>query len=176
MKPVKTEVSGLELPGSLRFGVCSFFTFLLLSQCAATSAPVMQFSVPAPPESLRFQVGTVALAPPSRPAAFSFQHADGQIETAGDLAGVAAANVLNTTVIDPLLNWPWTAITFAAAPFAAANAALDSRARLTPDKLSECEADLLKAMREMAAQQQFHDCLLKSATEKCPGRLTYSGQ
>jgi len=136
----------------------------------------MHCAVPSPPENLPFQLGAVALAPDSQPAAFSFQRADGQIETAGDLAGIAAGNLLNATTFDPLLDWPLSAITFGLAPASAGVAALGARSRLTPDKLAECEADLVKAMREMAAQGRFQTCLLKSASEKCPGRLASSGQ
>jgi hypothetical protein len=122
-------------------------------------------------EDLHFQLGTVALVPDSKPAKFSFDKAKGQIGCAADWAGTAAGNMLGASTSEPILDLPVGVGTFILAPVVAAKGAIDARKHLSPDKLSECETNLVKAMSEMALQQRFHDWLLKAASEQCRGRL-----
>jgi hypothetical protein len=122
-------------------------------------------------EDLRFQLGTVALAPDAKPAQFSFDKAKGQIGYAADWAGSAAGNMLGTSTSEPILDLPLGVGTFALAPVAAVSGAIGARKHLSPEQLAECETNLVKAMSEMAAQQRFHEWLLKAASEKCQGRL-----
>ncbi len=122
-------------------------------------------------EDLRFQLGTVALAPDARPAQFSVDKAKGQIGYAADWAGSAAGSMLGTSTSEPILDLPLGVGTFALAPVVAVSGAIGARKHLSPEQLAECETNLLKAMSEMAAQQRFHERLLKAASEKCQGRL-----
>jgi hypothetical protein len=147
-------------------------TLLLLSGCSTDKpAGVVAGGTSAPPEDLRFQLGTIALAADAKPAKFSFDKADGQIGYAADGAGTAAGNLLGTSTSEPLFDLPVGVGTFALAPVVAVSGAISARKHLSPDKLSECETNLLKAMSEMAVQQRFHEWLLKTAGEKCQGRL-----
>jgi hypothetical protein len=122
-------------------------------------------------EDLRFQLGTVALAPDAKPAQFSFDKAKGQIGYAADWAGSAAGDMLRTTTSEPILDLPVGVGTFALAPVVAVSGAIGARKHLSPEQLAECETNLVKAMSEMAAQRRFHEWLLNAASEKCQGRL-----
>ena len=122
-------------------------------------------------DDLRFQLGTVALAPDAKPAQFSFGKAKGQRGYAADWAGTAAGNMLSTSTSEPLLDLPVGVGTFALAPVVAVSGAIGARKHLRPDQLAECETNLVKAMSEMAVQRRFHEWLLKAASEKCQGRL-----
>ena len=122
-------------------------------------------------EHTRLRLGTVALVPDLRPANFSFDKAKGQIGYASEWAGTAAANTLGTSTSEPILDLPVGVATLLWSPVAAAKGALDAKKHLSPDKLAECETNLVNAMSEMAGQQRFHDWLMKAASEQCKGRL-----
>jgi hypothetical protein len=122
-------------------------------------------------EDLRWQLGTVALAPDTKPAQFSYDQATGQTADAADWAGTAAGEMLGTSTGEPILDLPAGVGNVLLAPVAAIKGAWEARERLSPEKLSDCEANLIKAMREMSLQKRFHDRLLEAASEQCPGRL-----
>jgi hypothetical protein len=146
---------------------------LLLSSKGASDEPAGIAPSTAPPlaQELRTQQGTVGLLSEPNPARFSFEKAEGKVEYAGDQAGNAAGSMLAKTTGDPLANAVLGVATLALAPVAAVDGAISARKRLSQDKLSECEANLVKAMQEMALQERFHSLLTKVAHEKYPGRL-----
>lgn len=145
---------------------------LLVTGCSTQKAAgVVGVGAPALADDLPIHAGTVALAPEPKAASFSFDKADGQIGDAADWAGTAAGNMLATSTSDPLLDLPVGVGTFVLAPAMAAKGALSARKHVSPDKLAECESNLVTAMREMAAQERFHSLLLKVAGEQCRGRL-----
>ncbi len=157
-------------------------TLLLLAECAtAKSAGMVAGGVAPLADNLRFQLGTVALAPDPRPARFSFDKADGQIGYAAEWAGAAVGDLLHTSAperlpdalvgVGNLVLAPAEVGAFLLAPAAAVNGAVGARKHMAPDQLSECERNLVGAMGEMAVQRRFHESLLKAASEKCPGRL-----
>jgi hypothetical protein len=152
--------------------VTAVVTLLLLGGCSTAASTGMTVSSAKPlAEELRLQLGTVALVPDPRPAKTSFDQAKGQIGDAGDWAGTAAGNMLGTSTSEPILDLPLGVGTLIAAPVVAAKGAIEARKHLSPDKLAECETNLVKAMSEMAVQQRFHDWLLNAASEQCRGRL-----
>jgi hypothetical protein len=105
----------------------------------------------------------VVLAPDPQPAAFAFDRAKGKIETAGELAGEAAGDVLALKSSNGTLNTALGAGTVALAPLAAARAALGAGKRLSHEQLAECETNLVRALTEVAVQQRFHRHLLAAA-------------
>ena len=150
---------------------------LILSGCSTQqSSGVSSGSVSPFAEEVRFPLGTVALAPDAKPAKFSFDQADGRIGYAADAAGEAAGAILAMHTSEPLLDLAVGVGTLAEAPVVAVEAAIGARKHLPPEKLADCENNLLKAMSEMAVQPRFHDHLLKAAEEQCPGRLIPLGQ
>jgi hypothetical protein len=124
-------------------------------------------------EPLRLQLGTIALVAASGPAAVSFDKADGQIETFGDRAGVAAAGVLDPSGLssEPVIQAVAGAVGFVMAPAAALTAGISAHQRLEPERLSGCESNLLHQMNTMAAQERFQDWVGKTADEKTRRRL-----
>jgi hypothetical protein len=127
-------------------------------------------------DGIRLQLGTVLLVPDQRPAVFSFDKAKGQIGSAGDWAGAAVGDLLSTSTSEPILDLPLGAVTLIAAPVVAIKDAIAAKQRLTPEKLTECETNLLKAMSEMAGQGHFREWLMKAAGEQCQGRLITLGE
>ncbi len=111
--------------------------------------------------------GAIGLFYDETPAAFSFEHSQGRVESASEGAAYAARTVLNT----PDLAHSWLTagagiVGFAVAPIAAGYGALHSaRQRLPEDKLIETEAELSDAMRASAAQQFLHALLLQATNE-----------
>jgi hypothetical protein len=153
------------------------FALLLLAGCATRkSSGIVAVGAWPLADDVRFQLGTIALAPDSLPAKYSFDKASGQIKEAGEEAGAAAGRVLGICTPDPVLNLPLGVVTAVVAPVAAVASAVEARQQLSPEQLSDCEVALHKAMSEMADQQRFHDCLLKAAGEQCRGRLVPLGQ
>lgn len=127
-------------------------------------------------EPVRYQLETVQLAPDSVPAQFSFQKARGQLDYPGERAGTAAGRMLGVSTTEPLVDTVLSVATFTLSPIMAAKGAMDARKVMPGAKLSECEADLNKSMAEMAKQKWFHQCLVRAADEKCPGRMiSFSG-
>jgi hypothetical protein len=122
-------------------------------------------------EDVRLRLGTVALSPDSRPAQFSFDKAKGQTGYASDWAGAAAGALLATSTSEPILDLPLGVATALAAPVVAVEGAFAGRKRLAPEKLTECETNLVKAMSKMAVQEHFHNCLIRAAGERARGRL-----
>jgi hypothetical protein len=173
-RPLCQNYSGRLAPAAvpvLRL-LTAALTLFLLDGCSTNKPTAMAVSGANPlPEDLRLQLGTVALAPDSKPAKFSFDKAKGQIGDAADWAGTAAGNMLGTSTSEPILDLPLGVGTAVLAPVVAVRGAFDARNHLSPDKLSGCETNLLKAMSEMSMQRRFHEWLLKAAGEKCPGRL-----
>jgi hypothetical protein len=144
---------------------------LLTGYAMETSAGLVGGGAPPLPYDLRLQLGTVALAPSSSAARFSFDKGEGKIWYASERAGHAAGSLLGTSVSDPLADAVIGVGTFVLAPVAAADAALSARKRLSPEKLSEREAELVKEMQETAAPEKFQEFLLTAASSICPHRL-----
>ena len=145
---------------------------LLLAGCSTRKPAGMTVAGASPlAEDGRVPLGTIALVPDPKPARFSYDKAKGQIAYASDWAGAAAGNTLGKSTGEPILDLPVGVATFLCSPVAAAKGAIDARKRLSPDKLAECETNLLNAMSEMAMQQRFHDLLIRTANEQCQGRL-----
>jgi len=169
----QTSSRGPLPAGVSPLGLATLAVALLLLGTGATHKPagVVAGKASALPDDLRLQLGTVALVSDAKPAQFSFDKAKGQIGYAADWAGTAAGNMLGTSTSEPILDLPVGVATLLWSPVAAARGAIDARKHLSPDKLSECETNLVKAMSEMAVQRRFHEWLLKAASEKCPGRL-----
>jgi len=144
----------------------------VLSGCVANKPSGLMRSTSLPlTEPLRLDLGTIAVLSASKPAAFSFDQAVGQIEDAGAGAGDAAGRALIPQTIlpnfpDPLLEAAASPVALALAPFAAARGAVSARQPVKPDQLSQCESNLMHAMTEMAAQKHFRNSLLKTAAEK----------
>jgi len=61
---------------------------------------------------------------------------------------------------------------FVAGPAVAAHGIIQSLRTVSPLELAEREADLRKALKHAASQEQFHRFLLASAEEKSPDRLS----
>jgi hypothetical protein len=126
------------------------------------------------PESLRWQLGAIAVVAPGEPAGVCFDKAEGRIETFGDRAIPAAARVLDPSGIsrDPGVQALAGVAGFVAAPFVAATAGVSAHGeRLSPGQLSECESNLLHAMNKMATQERFREWLVKAANEQTRRRL-----
>src|SRR5512135_679397 len=141
----------------------------LLLQCGCSTAGSTGMIVSdAQPltEDTRLRLGTVALVPDPRPANFSFDKAKGQIGYASDWAGTAAGNMLAISTSEPILDLPVGVVTVIAAPVVAVKGAIDARKQMAPEKLTECETNLVRAMSKMALQQHFHDWLIKTASEQ----------
>jgi hypothetical protein len=152
--------------------VTALAALLLLGGCSTDKPTGMAVSGVKPlAEDSRLRLGTVALVSDVQPAQFSFDKAKGQIGYAAGWAGTAAGNMLGTSTSEPILDLPVGVGTFVLAPVAAVSGAIGAKKHLSPDKLAECESNLLNAMREMSGQRRFHECLLKAASEKCQGRL-----
>jgi hypothetical protein len=152
--------------------IAAAVAFLLLSGCATDKSTGMTVSGGQPlAQDILLRLGTVALVPDLRPATFGFDKAKGQIGAPGEWAGTAAGNMLGLSTSEPIANVPLSPIAVLLTPFSAIKAVVQATERLNPDKLSECETNLVNAMREMAAQQRFHEWLLKAAGEGCRGRL-----
>ncbi len=148
------------------------FELLLQCGCSTAGSTGMIVSSAQPlPEDTRLRLGTVALVPDLRPANFSFDKAKGQIGSAGDWAGTAAGNMLARSTSEPILDLPVGVGTLIAAPVVAVKGAIDAKKHLAPEKLAECETNLVNAMSKMALQQHFHDWLIRAASEQCKGRL-----
>lgn len=146
----------------------------LVLPCGCSTAGTTGTTVSsAPPlaEETRLQLGTVALIPDSRPARFSFDKAKGRIGDAGEWAAAAAGHVLGTSTSEPALDLLAAPGTLVFTPVEAILAAGEAKKLLSPDKLAECETNLVQAMREMAVQERFHEWLLQAANEQCQGRL-----
>jgi hypothetical protein len=125
------------------------------------------------PESLRFRLGTIALAAAPEPAEVSFDKAKGRIETFGDRAGVAAARTLDTSGVsgEPIIQAVAGAAGFVMAPVVALTEGILASQRLEPDRLAICESNLLCQMNTMAAQERFQNWVSKTADEKTRRRL-----
>ncbi len=145
--------------------VCGCATYERGSVTCGDAAPL--------PESLRWQLGTIAMVSPGNPAEVSFDKAEGQIETFGDRAIPAAAGVLDPSGIsrDPGGQAVVGVVGFIAAPFVAFGAGVSAHERLPAGKLAECESNLLSAMKSMAAQAHFRDGIVKAANEQTRRRL-----
>jgi hypothetical protein len=148
---------------------------LLLGGCA-THPPlgVTCGNVPPLSEPLRLQLGAIALVSPNQPAQVSFDQPAGQIASFGDVASEAAAALLNPSGFggDPGNLAVAGVGGFLAAPIVGVVAGSSSaHQRLGPDKLSLCESNLLAAMKTMAAQERFRDCLVQAAKANTRRRL-----
>jgi hypothetical protein len=121
----------------------------------------------------QLEPGAIAVTSPLKPAGFSFQAAQGRVESAADGAANAVRRVLTTPDLGyPQLEAGVGALEFALAPFAAGYGALSSAAqKLPPDKLSEAERDLTEAMGTMADQRHLRQALLQGAGEQTHRRL-----
>ena len=177
---------------------------VLLSGCAAqqpaiSSAP----GALGPIKGLSPQFRVALLAGDPTPATYSFQPAKGKLGSAregfSDAADIAvtgpALGVIVPGVIlgEVIRSAPeqgtllfGTAFAGAAgvvavagaavvAPAVAAHGLIRSWKTVSPQELAEREADLQKALKEIAAQDRFQHFLLASAEEKCPGRLVAMG-
>src|SRR5947207_8537436 len=165
VKTVPQAIARLSPP--LVASGASALALLLLLGCA-TSKPigvVRSASTPLP-EPLRLELGTIALTSPRPHASFGFDKSDGRIDYATDRAGGAAREILQAP-IEPAVALAATAAELAAAPIAAACSALGAEhKKLPPDKLTEAESDLTKAMAAVAEQKQFRDSVFKAAADK----------
>jgi hypothetical protein len=124
-------------------------------------------------EPIRFHLGTIVIDAPPEPAEVSFDQADGKIETFGDRAGTAAARILDPSGVsgDPGVQALLSAPAVIAAPVAALAGGISARERLSADKLSNCESNLLRGMITMAGQEQFRNWISKITGEKTRRRL-----
>jgi hypothetical protein len=124
-------------------------------------------------ESLRIQLGTIALAAAPEPAEVSFDKAKGQIETFGDRASVAAAGTLDTSGVsgEPIVQALAGVAGFVMAPVVALTEGILASERLSPDRLVVCESNLLYQMNTMAAQERFQNWVSKTTDEKTRRRL-----
>src|SRR5437588_6126410 len=165
IKTVPQAIARLSPP--LVAAGASALALLFLLGCTAPKPMGIVRSAPTPlPEPLRRGLGTIALTSPQPLASFSFDKSDGRIDYASDSAGEAARQILQTP-IDPAVALGATAAELAAAPIAAACSALGAEhKKLPPDKLTEVESDLTKAMSGVAEQKQFRDSVFKAAADK----------
>ena len=152
-------------------GIVGIALFLWPGVAVAKPAGIVNGGVRPLPDEVRSSLSTIALAREFRPAQFGFDKADGKIEYAWDRASAAAGDMLAKHTGEPLIDAIGGVGTFVLAPVAAVDGAIGARERLSPDKLSESEEKLVKAMKEMASQQRFQDWLLKAAGERCGNRL-----
>src|ERR1035437_8235751 len=131
-----------------------------------TSAPATREPIPVDP-------GAVGVTTPDRPAVWSYDRPQGQINRAADGAGEAARAVLGMTTPEyPEANILVSAIGFVGAPVAAAIGVVHaSRSRLPQDKLAECEAGLAQALTNMSQQNHLCDRILDAA--KVAGRRRF---
>ena len=153
------------------WGIIGITLFLMTGLVTAKPAGIMNGGVRPLTDEVRSSLGAVALTGDNRAARFSFDKADGQNDYAWDRASAAAGEMLAKHTGEPLFDAIGGVGTFALAPVAALGSAIGARGRLSPDKLSESEGKLTKAMKEMASQQRFRDWLLKAARERCGDRL-----
>jgi hypothetical protein len=143
----------------------------------------------------QLEPGAIAVTSPRKPARFSFQAAQGRVESAAEGAANAVRRVLTTPnlghrqletgvgaidsssaiSIPAALEAGVGVFECALAPFAAGYGALSSATqKLPPDRLSEAEKDLTEAMGTMADQRHLRQALLQGAGEKTHRRLISS--
>jgi hypothetical protein len=128
----------------------------------------------------QLEPGAVAVVCPLKAASFSFQPAQGRVESAGEGAAQAARRVLNTPhllpahveVLQAQVESLAGVVGFVAAPFAAGYGAVRAaHQRIPPDKLAEAQAGLTQAMSAMAGQENLRQAFLQSAGEQTRRRL-----
>jgi len=102
---------------------------------------------------LQLEPGAILITAERKPAEISWAAPNNRLESAGEGAERAARAVLDTPALGhPQLEAVAGVIGFAASPFAAAYGAIQSsKQRLSPDKLVEAEAELVKAMQTNAS-------------------------
>jgi hypothetical protein len=153
--------------------ICAAVLSLLVG-CATEKPPgVTSGTTRAPATPVLLEPGPIGVREAVTRADFNFDKATGQIESARDAAGGAAAAMLNDSqASNPALRTGESALRFALAPVAAVIGAVRAaHEKLEPGKLAQCEADLTQAMALMAEQKRFRDCLLEVAGEKSRTRL-----
>jgi len=116
----------------------------------------------------RLEPGPIAITSTLQPAAFKFDPPTGKKESAAEGAANTAAAVLSTPRLgNPQIGAAVGVIEFALAPFVAGYGALKaSLQRLEPEKLSETEQELSRAMGAMADQKHFRQMVIEAAREK----------
>ena len=148
---------------------------------------------------LNVQFQAAVLASDSAPATYSFQEAKGKLGSASEalseateiaLGSPALGVIVPGEIIGATIHSAYdegqllfgTAVAGAAGVVAAAGAAvaapavatkglIRSRKTVSPQELTEREADLREALKEAASQERFQHFLLASADQSFPGRL-----
>ena len=166
------------VPGAVRPMVLGMVVAGLLAGWNRVQGSGLEGSDASKGDLARREPGTIAVTSSSQPAKFSFQKAQGRVESAGEGAQEAAARILNTPNLwHPQLEAAVGVIGFVAAPFAAAYGALTApHQRLPADKLSEAERDLENAMKAMAEQENLRQSLFSAASQQTRRRLLLAEQ
>lgn len=194
MKDMKTEfvhrsLIGRKLaPQAVHPTTLGILAAALFAGCCSTSegAEIARSQPPAF-DLAQLEPGAIAVTLPLKPARFSFQAAEGRVESAAEGAANAVRRVLTTPNLETgvgtinassgisipaALEAGMGAIECVLAPFSAGYGALSSATqKLPPDRLSEAERDLTEAMATMADQRHLREALLQGAGDTTHRRL-----
>jgi hypothetical protein len=160
------------------------FLLSIIWACATFTSSDLR-SAPGPGPLRYVEPGPIAITSSPSPAEFSFDQPSGKEGTATESAQNAVASVLATPSLgNPQIEAAVGILEFAAAPFVATYSAITGGHRkLTPDKLSETEQELVQAMRKMADQDHLRQMLISVANQttqrailECPPNGTSSLQ
>jgi len=182
--------------------VAAGFTLLILLSGCATHKPAVSSKQAAWPitNGLHLKFHAITLAPDAVPAEYSYEPGKGKRGSAKEaitdaaefgLGGPALAVIIPGAMfvdsVQTAERWEQVAFVtgvgvvagsvigvgaFVAGPAVAAHGVIQSLQTVSPQELAEREADLRKALKQVASQEQFHHFLLASAQEKSPDRLS----
>ncbi len=127
------------------------------------------------PANELFQLGSgpIGVTSTITPALWSYDLAEGQVQRAGDAAGMTAADGLESPAFAPPGAYlPMCIATVVIAPFAATVSGIHaSRERLPANKLTEVQAGLASAMSNMSQQHHLRDAIIAVSQNNGPGRF-----
>ncbi len=163
------QTAGVGLALALMAGLCG---------CATQNpAGVVPAGKEAPLEPVSLDPGAITVACSEEPVAFSFQKALGRTGYAAEGAGDVARACLDPPGSPgPGLDALYSPLGVLVAPAGAVYGALAAtRARMSPDQLSQSESDLTRIMAAMADQKRLRKWLLEAAGEVTRRRLVPVG-
>jgi hypothetical protein len=137
--------------------------------------------VPPPVSTLALEPGAIVILTAPQPARWSYDRPDGQIHSARDAAGHAAATVLEIPAGEPRADLLLSAGAVVAAPVVAViSGARAASERLPAAKLAEVQAGLVSALSNLAQPQHLVAALVTVAPEhtrrRCWAQSTLAGQ
>jgi hypothetical protein len=149
----------------------------IFAACTTEKLPPLAAAPTTKVNLAQLEPGVIVITSSSDAAAISVDPPNGRMESASEGAADAARSVLNTPDLGHnQLEAAVGVVGFAVAPFAAAYGAISaSQQRLSPDKLSEAQQELMEAMKSKASPETLLQLVSEIARQKTRRLLICAG-